>query len=323
MRDQLFDYQQEAVGYYLNQEIRFDIEFCYLGKPFNKIVQKMTRLASLTADANAPTKLLSEQTIKLKHYSRVVELGQRNKTLTSQIHNAEYRTISDAKETTLYKKKKKIEAELSCVKVKLRVRIISQSRKRHFRKTDIQAFDVQFSATTDVLIVASDIQFTTPIKYNIRKRAKIVQLICNSGDSLSDREKLRQRLQTIEARAALYGRREIQRRDRPNITVKQQESEKTVNKSEKNEKKDFSIICRPTQYLFCLDNKRLFYFYRIFEYSKPNKIINETERYLKRFVPKNQILCPHLQCRAAELILPSIIAFKNYTAILHRILLRA
>ncbi len=60
VRDQLFNYQQGAVGYYLDQEIRFDTESCYLGKPSNEVVQKMARLASLTADASAPTELSSE-----------------------------------------------------------------------------------------------------------------------------------------------------------------------------------------------------------------------------------------------------------------------
>lgn len=59
MRDQLFDHQQGAVGYHLNQEIRFDIESCYLEKLSNEVVQKMAKLANLTADASAPTKLSS------------------------------------------------------------------------------------------------------------------------------------------------------------------------------------------------------------------------------------------------------------------------
>lgn len=54
----------------------------------------------------------------------------------SQIYNEKYKIISNVKETSLYKKKKKIEAKLSCLKIKLRNRIILQFRKRHFRKTN-------------------------------------------------------------------------------------------------------------------------------------------------------------------------------------------
>jgi len=105
------------------------------------MIQKMIRLANLTIDANASTKLLFEQTTKLRQHSWVVQLDQRNKALTSQIHNARYKTISEVKETSLYKKKKKVEAKLSCLKIKLRNRIILQSHKQHFRKTNTQAFD--------------------------------------------------------------------------------------------------------------------------------------------------------------------------------------
>ena len=208
MRDQLFDHRQEAVDYYLDQKIRFDTESCYLGKPSNEAIQKMARLASLTADASAPTTLSSEQKTKLKQHPQVIQLGQRNKTLTSQIHNAEYKSIGDAKETTLYHKKKRIEARLSCFKIKLQNHIIVQARKRHFWKTDTLAFDAQFSATTVAFAIASDSQLAKSIEYNIPKRVEMVRLICSPDDDLSARDKLRRRLQAIEARVALCNRRE-------------------------------------------------------------------------------------------------------------------
>ena len=90
MQDQIFDHKQGAVGYYLDQEIRFDTDSCYLGKPSNEVVQKMARLASLTANANALRELSSEQKAKLKQNPQVIQLGQRNKALTAQIHAAGY-----------------------------------------------------------------------------------------------------------------------------------------------------------------------------------------------------------------------------------------
>ncbi|SLM34469.1 Protein of unknown function DUF3435 [Lasallia pustulata] len=90
VQDQIFDHKQGAVGYYLDQEIRFDTDSCYLGKPSNEVVQKMARLASLTANANALRELSSEQKAKLKQNPQVIQLGQRNKALTAQIHAAGY-----------------------------------------------------------------------------------------------------------------------------------------------------------------------------------------------------------------------------------------
>lgn len=69
VQNQLFDHQQRAVSYYLNQKIQFDTEFCYLRKSFNEVIQKMVRLASLTADMSASTELSSEQKTELKQHS--------------------------------------------------------------------------------------------------------------------------------------------------------------------------------------------------------------------------------------------------------------
>lgn len=116
VRDQTFDHQQGAVGYYLDQEVRFDTKACYLGRPSNEVVQKMTRLASLTADASAPTELSAEQKAKLATHANVIKLGQRNKMLTERIHRAGYRSVKDAQGTALFQKKKKAEARLNLLK---------------------------------------------------------------------------------------------------------------------------------------------------------------------------------------------------------------
>ena len=107
VRDQIFENKQGAVGYYLDQEIRFNTESCYLGKPSNEVVKKMARLASLTADANAPRELSSEQNAKSIQNPQVIQLGQRNKALTAQDHAAGYKTICDAEGTSLSKERKR------------------------------------------------------------------------------------------------------------------------------------------------------------------------------------------------------------------------
>jgi len=60
-----------------------------------------------------------------------------------------------------------------------------------------------------------------------------------------------------------------------------------MNESKEDEKKDFSMICRPTQCLFCLGDEMLLYSHRIFEYFKSNKMMNETKQHLKRFASKD------------------------------------
>lgn len=171
-------------------------------------------------------------------------------------------------------------------------------------------------------MVTPDTHPAKPIEYNIPERVKVVRLICSPGDGLIDREKLLRRIQAIEARAALCDRRETLRRRRPKSTIKQEGSEGAANKSEEDAHDDFPMVYRPTQSLFRLSDERLSYQYRVYEYAKPNKIMNKVEKHLKKYTPKDQILCPHPQCKAAGLVLLSVIGFKNHTALVHKIMLR-
>lgn len=42
--------------------------------------------------------------------------------------------------------------------------------------------------------------------------------------------------------------------------------------------------------------------------------MDEVEKHLKKFAPNDKVLCPDPYCKAAQLILPSIMAFKSHTA---------
>ncbi len=51
--------------------------------------------------------------------------------------------------------------------------------------------------------------------------------------------------------------------------------------------------------------------------------MNEVEKHLKKYTTKDQVLCPQAQCKAAGLVPPSVMGFKNHTATVHKIFLRA
>ena len=309
------------MGYYIDQEIRFDTKTCYLGRPSNEVVQKVTRLASLTADASAPTELSLEQKSDLAIHPEVVKLSQRNKTTTQEIHRVGFKNITYARGTTLFRKKKKAEAHLNRTKKRLRDKMIEQAWKRHFRTADTQAFDAQFSATAASKISIRTTQLAKPIFCNIPERAAVVQLVCRHTGSLSDNAQFRRRIQTIEAQTALCRRREAQRRGRPKITTEREESISPVNDCHTNTEA-FPLVCRRTQCLFCLINESLPYHYRVFEFAKPRQMMNEVDKHLNGYAPADQIPCPHPQCKVAGLILSNVMHFKNHTATVHKILLR-
>lgn len=228
----------------------------------------MARLASLTPDASAPTELSSEQKSELAIHLKVIKLGQRNKTLTRRIHRAGLRNIADAQGTTFFQKKKKAEARLNATKKRLRVKMIAQARKRHFRTADTHAFDAQFSPAAISSASTQHTQPAQPIVYNIPKRATVVQLVCSPGESLSDEAQFRRRIQAIDARTALCRQREAQRRGRPKVTTKREESDSIANDCDASAKA-FPMLCRSTQCPFCLGNESLTYHHRVYEYAKP------------------------------------------------------
>ena len=297
VQDQTFGHQQRAVGYYLDQEVRFDTKACCLGRPFNEVVQKLARLASLIADASAPTELSAEQNAKLATHDKVIKLGQRNKILTERVHRAGYRSVKDAQGTALFQKKKKAEARLNTTKQRLRVKMITQGQERHFRTADTQAFDAQFAAARVASTSTRDIQHAKPIIYSIPERAKVVQLVCSPGEDISDREQFQRRIQAAEIRMALCNRREAQRRGRSKVTIKQEDSDDAMDDS-KEGFKEFPTVCRPTQFPVCLSNESLPYHHRVYEYAKPHQMMDEVERHLKRFAPAHRVPCPHPQCKA-------------------------
>ena len=84
----------------------------------------------------------------------------------------------------------------------------------------------------------------------------------------------------------------------------------------------FPLVCKPTQCIFCLGKEIKFYPGRTSKYAAPHKMINEFEKHLKSFVTTAKVPCPHPQCKAAWLVLSSIIHFKNHAATVHKILWR-
>jgi len=83
--------------------------------------------------------------------------------------------------------------------------MIEKGRKRHFRKADIIAFDLQFSASSDQKNLIPN-ESTARRKYNIPKRAEVVRWICQPAADLIDKEILTRRIRGIEALAALCRR---------------------------------------------------------------------------------------------------------------------
>ena len=324
VRDQIFDHQSNAVRYYLDWEVRFNTQAAFLGRPSDDVVQKLARLMTLTVDLNAPNKLSEELSKKLANSKRVVQPSHTSRALTNKLKQT-YRFLRLALPNDPWlQEKKQVDTALHREKVNRRNRMLDKARRRHFRNADTATLEAQF---TDASLAASDkeVKPPAPPQYDIPERGEVVRSTCELIADLTDHEKHARRVETLRARVTLCGRQESRRR-RPESTQPSREPmtpPKTSREDSEGDRHDrFPLVCKPTQCIFCLGNERKSYQGRTAEYARPNKMMNEVERHLKRFASDDPVPCPHPQCTASELVLPRVAAFKNHTAMVHKILLR-
>ena len=326
VRDQIFDHQSNTVRYYLDREVRFNTIAAFLGRPSDEVVQKLARLMTLTVDPNAPIKLSSELSKKAVHSKRILQLSSESKALTERL-KSKYGFVGRAPPNDPWSQtKKQVDAALHREKTTRRNRMLEKARKRHFRTADTSILEAQF-AEPSIVVSPKDVKPPALIQYDIPERANLVRLTCEPVVHLSDLAKHTHRLETLRTRVALCNRQESKHRGRPKSNWLSMKSMSTPEESSENSELDledrFPLVCKPTQCIFCLGNERKSYLGRIFAYAKPNKMMDEVERHLKSFAMDDPVPCPHPQCRAAELVLPCVKAFKNHTATLHKIFLRA
>ncbi|KAK3170218.1 hypothetical protein OEA41_009604 [Lepraria neglecta] len=326
VRDQIFDHQSNIVRYYLDREVRFNTIAAFLGRPSDNIVQKLARLITLTVDPNAPTKISPEPSKKLATSKRVIQLSRESKALTEKLKK-KYRVVHHAPPNDPWlKTKKQVDMALHRERNNRRTRLLEKARKRHFRKADTSILEAQFAGSS-FTAYEEDVKPPAPLQYDIPERGDIVRLSCEPIVNLTDHRKHAQRLDTLRARVKLCDRQESRHRARPPSTYLPMKSITAPKGSLEDSKEDqqdrFPLACKPTQCIFCLGNELKSYLGRVFEYAKSHQMMNEVERHLQKFVPEDQVPGPHPTCKAARLVLPSVMAFKNHTATVHKIVLRA
>lgn len=319
VRDQIFDHQSNTVRYYLDREVRFNTIAAFLGRPSDDVVQKLARLMTLTVNPNAPTKLSPELSQKVASGKRVLQLSHESKALTEKIKR-KYDVVRRAPpDDPLVTAKKQMDAALHREKNNRRNRLLEKARKRHFRNADTSILEAQFGdsyATTS----DEDVKPPAPRQYDVAERGEIVRLTCEPILNATGHGKHAQRLETLRARIALCARQESRHRARPALAHRSMGS--MTSPSQEDIKDRFPLVCKPTLCIFCLGNEGKSYLGRTFEYSTPHKMMNEAERHLKRFLPAAKVPCPHPQCKAAGLILSSVVHFKNHAATVHKVFLR-
>lgn len=136
VRDQVADHESNAVKYYLNEIVYFDMAAAFLQRLSNEAVQNEARLVTLMADMTAPTDLNDQQKAQMQNNPRIRQKADKCQRLKDEIKKRGYCTVKAAKGTALYERKKRANSDLNRERTHLRRKLKRKARKRHFRSSD-------------------------------------------------------------------------------------------------------------------------------------------------------------------------------------------
>ncbi|KAL2377056.1 hypothetical protein RJZ90_007043 [Blastomyces dermatitidis] len=142
VQNQVADHEFNAVQYYLDTVIRFDLEAAAMELSFNEVVQKAAHGLFLNADATAPMELTDKLKRKITDNSKIRELTECSKELTEKLRVMRFHSMPAARgKTPLYEKKMKVISQLNCSKVYLHFKLIEWQRWWHFWHADTERFN--------------------------------------------------------------------------------------------------------------------------------------------------------------------------------------
>ncbi len=277
----------------------------------------------LNADANAPSKLTTEQARGVHADPTVKLLKTKSAELTSQLRASFGFVKAASQDHPLMQEKQKVDMALHTAREVWRQKELEKHRKRHFRNCDTMAFEAHSSkAATQTL---DNEKANT--RHRIRERARLVELTCQPVLQLTEEEKHDRRLEAIEVRVALCKRQECRKR----ITLSAQttsedddepETEIALENISKNLDRRFPLECNPLLCIFCLGDERKSIDERKFTYTRTSNMMDETQKHLATQDPNTSIHCPHPICKRNSTTMPNLVAFKSHVTRVHKINLR-
>ncbi len=305
-RDQVMGHAYSGVfQFYLKQRVKCDVQAAFLRRPSEKALFKAVGHMSLTADARAPTRLTEDYKIALTNHPKISKLRRKRDRIASEIKNAD---VSCATSGKLLQEKGQADAVLQRAKSRLRVQALAKMRKEHFRKSDTQQLEAQFSEEVPVKL-KQDAGITS-ITYQLKERARVAKTMCQPADELGKPKDLKRRKRLIQSLTALCERREARRR----TTVPS-----SIEKDRMPEPHQFPIKCERTQCIFCLGLEDLPFHQRVFQWSRPAKMMDHVDKeHLRTRATSATIDCPHPVCKEGSVVLHGLQHFKSHVELLAR-----
>jgi len=124
--NQIFNHHFNAVWYYLNWKIQFNMQVMFLNCSFNDIVQKLIRLMTLN-NLNALTKLFNKLLKKMTNSKWVVQLSYISKDLIKKLKKKYQFVWLASSNDSLLKKKKEVNVVLHHEKINCQNQILKKA----------------------------------------------------------------------------------------------------------------------------------------------------------------------------------------------------
>ncbi|KAG5296486.1 hypothetical protein I7I50_09670 [Histoplasma capsulatum G186AR] len=319
VRDQVADHESNAVRYYLDTVIRFDLEAAAMELPSNEVVQKAAHGLFLNADATAPTELTDELKRKITENPKIRELTERSKELTRKLRAMGFRSVPAAQgKTLLYEEKMKVVSRLNRNKVYLHSKLIERQRRWHFRHADTERFNQQLrnGAGGESLD-----ECPAPPPLQISERRRVVELTCAGTQELTEDEQFARRCACIIIWFKLQRRKEVQRRGRHK---KQQPSQRDFQPDPPLDtvraKESIPAKLGEKQCPFCVADISLPWGERMKVWERTNKFWNHIEsvhREELKAYSSGQKHCGICKVQGVTFTPPSIMEFKSHTLSVH------
>ena len=209
------------------------------------------------------------------------------------------------------KKKGLAEASLQAAKVRLRGKKLQRARQQFFRNADTYAINIQLGN------MAKDTQHLAPLStpaYQTKERARLVKLLAESDEGLSDERRLRLRVDFVQNMKALCDRKEARRRHTDSIAPKTEEEPPSPFVPKRVDSR---------QCLFCLCDRSKSYEMRVRKYARPAKMMDHVEKdHLRETNGSSAITCPHPTCRSDGIVLQGVLYLKNHVQRVHGVIMR-
>ncbi len=160
--NQIFNHHFNAVWYYLNWKIQFNMQVMFLNCSFIDIVQKLIRLMTLTVNLNVLTKLFNKLSKKITNSKWVVQLSHISKDLTKKLKKKYQFVWLASSNDSLLKKKKEVNAVLHYEKTNCQNQMLKKAWKRHFQHADTATLKAQF-VNLSLTVFNENIKPLTPL----------------------------------------------------------------------------------------------------------------------------------------------------------------